>query len=41
MVEAISTNVSVDPNSYPTLLFNAMINPIINSRIAGVSFVPG
>ncbi|MEJ7645151.1 MAG: sialate O-acetylesterase [Chryseolinea sp.] len=41
MVEAISTNVSVDPNSYPTLLFNAMINPIINGGIAGVLWYQG
>lgn len=34
-------NVSVGPNSYPTLLFNAMINPILNFSIEGVIWYQG
>jgi sialate O-acetylesterase len=32
---------SVGPNSYPTLLYNAMINPIINYRVAGAIWYQG
>ncbi len=41
MVESINTILSGDPNSYPTLLFNAMIHPILNSSIAGVLWYQG
>jgi sialate O-acetylesterase len=31
----------VGPNSYPTLLYNAMVNPIINYRVAGAIWYQG
>jgi len=41
-VESISANKpSVGPNSYPTLLFNAMINPILNFGITGALWYQG
>ncbi|MEP6734154.1 MAG: sialate O-acetylesterase [Chryseolinea sp.] len=40
-VEKIEATTSVGPNSYPTLLFNAMINPILHAGIAGVIWYQG
>lgn len=41
-VEKIDGNAaSVGPNSYPTLLFNAMINPLVPFAIAGVIWYQG
>jgi len=41
-VENISSNsTSVGPNSFPTLLYNAMINPILNVGIRGVIWYQG
>lgn len=40
-VEKVESGASVGPNSYPTLLYNAMINPIINTGIAGVIWYQG
>jgi len=39
-VESISTP-TLGPNSYPTLLFNAMINPILNYGIRGALWYQG
>lgn len=41
-IEELSSNTtSIGPNAYPTLLFNAMINPILNYSIAGVLWYQG
>jgi sialate O-acetylesterase len=41
-VESIASNVSgVGPNEYPTLLFNAMVNPLIPYAIEGVIWYQG
>ncbi len=41
-VEKLSANSSaVGPNSYPTLLFNAMLNPLFNYGIAGALWYQG
>ncbi len=40
-VENIASSSAVGPNSFPTLLFNAMINPIVNAGIAGVLWYQG
>ncbi len=40
-VESIASSVAVGPNSYPTLLFNAMINPILNYSIRGALWYQG
>lgn len=40
-VESIASSVAVGPNSYPTLLFNAMINPILNYGIRGALWYQG
>jgi len=37
----LNASESVGPNSYPTLLYNAMINPIINYRVAGAIWYQG
>jgi sialate O-acetylesterase len=37
----LSGNNSVDPNEYPTLLFNAMLNPITNYSIEGALWYQG
>jgi len=34
-------NTTIGPNSYPTLLFNAMINPLLNYTIRGVLWYQG
>ncbi|WP_315817708.1 hypothetical protein [Paraflavitalea speifideaquila] len=36
-VEAIRVSDAIGPNSYPTLLFNSMINPLIPYAIQGLS----
>ncbi len=38
---ALSGNSSVGPNDYPTLLFNAMLNPIFNYGIEGAIWYQG
>jgi sialate O-acetylesterase len=41
-VESVSKNLtSIGPNSYPTLLFNAMLNPLIPYGIKGVIWYQG
>jgi len=40
-VEALASSASVGPNSYPTLLFNAMISPILNYGIRGALWYQG
>ena len=40
-VESIGDGGSVNPNSYPTLLFNAMLNPILNYGIRGALWYQG
>jgi len=40
-VEKVSSSASVGPNDYPTLLFNAMLNPLLPTRIAGVIWYQG
>jgi sialate O-acetylesterase len=40
-VEKVTTSDAVGPNSYPTLLFNAMLNPLLPARIAGVIWYQG
>lgn len=40
-VEKVSASAAVGPNSYPTLLFNAMLNPLLPARIAGVLWYQG
>jgi len=40
-IESITQNVAVDPNSYPTLLFNAMVNPLIPYAMRGVIWYQG
>lgn len=40
-VERILGSASVGPNSYPTLLFNGMINPLLNVGIAGAIWYQG
>jgi sialate O-acetylesterase len=40
-VESILANSGIGPNSYPTLLFNAMINPIIPYSMKGVIWYQG
>lgn len=40
-VEKIAGSAAVGPNSYPTLLFNAMIQPLLPARIAGVIWYQG
>jgi sialate O-acetylesterase len=40
-VESIASTAAVGPNSYPTLLFNAMINPILNYGIRGALWYQG
>lgn len=40
-VESISSAAPVGPNRYPTLLFNAMINPILNYGIRGALWYQG
>jgi sialate O-acetylesterase len=35
------SDAAVGPNSYPTLLFNAMINPLLNFKIQGVIWYQG
>lgn len=37
----VSTNISVGPNEYPTLLFNGMINPILPYGIKGAIWYQG
>ncbi|HTE31035.1 MAG TPA: sialate O-acetylesterase [Chryseolinea sp.] len=41
MIEEIGGSTSIGPNSYPTLLFNAMINPLLNAGIAGALWYQG
>lgn len=41
MVESIAGTAAVGPNSYPTLLFNAMIHPILNYSIRGALWYQG
>lgn len=40
-VESIASAAAVGPNSYPTLLFNAMIHPILNYGIRGALWYQG
>jgi sialate O-acetylesterase len=40
-VESLLGTASVNPNSYPTLLFNAMLNPILNYSIRGALWYQG
>ncbi|MGC3943969.1 MAG: sialate O-acetylesterase [Chryseolinea sp.] len=40
-IEKASISAAVGPNSYPTLLFNAMLNPLLPARIAGVLWYQG
>jgi sialate O-acetylesterase len=40
-VETLFTSASINPNSYPTLLFNAMLNPIVNFGIRGALWYQG
>jgi sialate O-acetylesterase len=40
-IESIISADAVGPNSYPTLLFNAMINPILNFSIRGAIWYQG
>jgi len=40
-VESVVAEAGVGPNSYPTLLFNAMINPILNYGIRGALWYQG
>jgi sialate O-acetylesterase len=40
-VESILQNSSVGPNDYPTLLFNAMVNPLIPYAMRGVIWYQG
>jgi sialate O-acetylesterase len=40
-VEKVAGGVAVGPNSYPTLLYNAMLHPLLNARIAGVIWYQG
>jgi sialate O-acetylesterase len=40
-VEQVTSSDAVGPNSYPTLLFNAMLNPLLPARIAGVLWYQG
>lgn len=40
-VESITGSMAVGPNSYPTLLFNAMLNPILNYSIRGALWYQG
>ncbi len=41
-IEAITeTNTSVGPNTYPTLLFNAMVNPLVPFAFKGVIWYQG
>lgn len=41
MVESVYGSAAVEPNSYPTLLYNAMIHPLLPARIAGVIWYQG
>ncbi len=41
IAKAVITAVNVGPNSYPTLLFNAMINPIVPYGIRGAIWYQG
>lgn len=40
-VEKVASSAAVGPNSYPTLLFNAMLNPLLPARIAGAIWYQG
>ncbi len=40
-IESLLSNGTVSPNSYPTLLFNAMLNPLINFSIRGALWYQG
>jgi sialate O-acetylesterase len=40
-VESIASSAAVGPNSYPTLLFNAMIHPVLNYGIRGALWYQG
>jgi len=40
-VESLIKSNGVGPNSYPTLLFNAMLNPLLNCAITGVIWYQG
>ncbi len=40
-VESVASSAAVGPNSYPTLLFNAMINPILNYSFRGALWYQG
>ncbi|MBL0740060.1 sialate O-acetylesterase [Chryseolinea lacunae] len=40
-VEGVQKNAGVGPNSYPTLLFNAMINPLLPMTIKGAIWYQG
>jgi sialate O-acetylesterase len=41
-IEELSSNTtSIGPNAYPTLLFNAMVNPLLNYSIAGALWYQG
>jgi len=40
-VESLASTMSVGPNSYPTLLFNAMLNPILKYSIRGALWYQG
>jgi len=40
-VESITSSSAIGPNRYPTLLFNAMINPILNFGIRGAIWYQG
>jgi sialate O-acetylesterase len=40
-VESLAGGSSVGPNDYPTLLFNAMINPLVNYTIEGALWYQG
>lgn len=40
-IEQVAGSAAVGPNSYPTLLYNAMLHPLLPARIAGVIWYQG